>query len=70
MYRIALNVAISFYRRASTRTWYVISEEEHLLEASLGTAVTKLHFFHSRGRALTAFLDRATGLALDFVVNS
>jgi RNA polymerase sigma factor (sigma-70 family) len=33
MYRIALNVAISFYRRESTRTRYVISSEEHLLEA-------------------------------------
>ena len=33
MYRIALNVAISFYRRESTRTRYVISDEEHLLEA-------------------------------------
>jgi RNA polymerase sigma-70 factor (ECF subfamily) len=33
MYRIALNVAISFYRRESTRTRYVISDEEHLLQA-------------------------------------
>ena len=33
MYRIALNVAISFYRRESTRTRHVISDEEHLLEA-------------------------------------
>ena len=33
MYRIALNVAISFYRREHTRTRYVISDEEHLLEA-------------------------------------
>jgi RNA polymerase sigma factor (sigma-70 family) len=33
MYRIALNVAISFYRRESTRTRYVISDEEHLLIA-------------------------------------
>ena len=33
MYRIALNVAISFYRRESTRTRYVISDEQHLLEA-------------------------------------
>jgi RNA polymerase sigma factor (sigma-70 family) len=32
-YRIALNVAISFYRRENTRTRYVISDEEHLLEA-------------------------------------
>jgi len=34
MYRIALNVAISFYRREKTRTRYVISDEEHLLEAA------------------------------------
>ena len=33
MYRIALNVAISFYRRENTRTRFVISDEEHLLEA-------------------------------------
>ncbi|HXM33599.1 MAG TPA: RNA polymerase sigma factor [Pyrinomonadaceae bacterium] len=34
MYRISLNVAISFYRRESTRSRYVISDEEHLLEAA------------------------------------
>jgi RNA polymerase sigma factor (sigma-70 family) len=33
MYRIALNVAISFYRRETTRTRHVISDEERLLEA-------------------------------------
>src|SRR5580700_5056398 len=33
MYRIALNVAISFYRRENRRTRYVISDEERLLEA-------------------------------------
>ena len=33
MYRIALNVAISFYRRENRRTRYVIAGEEHLLEA-------------------------------------
>ena len=33
IYRIALNVAISFYRRENTRTRYVISDEQHLLEA-------------------------------------
>ena len=33
MYRIALNVAISFYRRENTKTRYVISDEQHLLEA-------------------------------------
>jgi RNA polymerase sigma-70 factor (ECF subfamily) len=33
MYRIALNVAISFYRRENRRTRYVVSDEQHLLEA-------------------------------------
>ena len=33
MYRIALNVAISFYRRESTRARHVISDGERLLEA-------------------------------------
>lgn len=33
MYRIALNVAISFYRRESTRTRYVISDHEQVLDA-------------------------------------
>ena len=33
MYRIALNVAISFYRRESTRTRYVLSADERLLDA-------------------------------------
>jgi RNA polymerase sigma-70 factor (ECF subfamily) len=33
MYRIALNVAISFYRRESTRTRHVFSDEQRLLEA-------------------------------------
>lgn len=33
MYRIALNVAISFYRREDTRRRYVLSEEEYLLNA-------------------------------------
>jgi RNA polymerase sigma factor (sigma-70 family) len=37
MYRIALNVAISFYRRENTRTRYVISSDEHLLEAAVKT---------------------------------
>ena len=32
MYRIALNVAISFYRSESTRTRRVISDEQYLLE--------------------------------------
>ena len=33
MYRIALNVAISFYRRESTRARHVISDNERLLNA-------------------------------------
>jgi RNA polymerase sigma factor (sigma-70 family) len=33
MYRIALNVAISFYRRESTRTRHMIAGEGYLLEA-------------------------------------
>jgi RNA polymerase sigma-70 factor (ECF subfamily) len=32
MYRIALNVAISFYRRESVRTRHVLPGSEHLLE--------------------------------------
>ena len=31
MYRIALNIAISFYRRERTRTQHLLSGEEHLL---------------------------------------
>ncbi len=34
MYRIALNVAISFYRRESVRTRHVVSGNEHLLEVA------------------------------------
>lgn len=33
MYRIALNVAISFYRRETTRSRHVLSDDERLLEA-------------------------------------
>lgn len=33
MYRIALNVAISFYRRETTRARHVISDNEHVLDA-------------------------------------
>lgn len=33
MYRIALNVAISFYRSETTRTRHVFSDEQRLLEA-------------------------------------
>src|ERR1700691_4612470 len=38
MYRIALNVAISFYRRESVRSRHVISGDEHLLEVAGETA--------------------------------
>ncbi len=34
MYRISLNVAISFYRRESTRTRHVTSDEQRLLETA------------------------------------
>jgi RNA polymerase sigma-70 factor (ECF subfamily) len=34
MYRIALNVAISFYRSESARTRHVFSDEERLLQAA------------------------------------
>jgi RNA polymerase sigma-70 factor (ECF subfamily) len=37
MYRIALNVAISFYRRESTRTRHVVSGEGHVLEMAQAT---------------------------------
>ena len=37
MYRIALNVAISFYRRESTRTRHVFSSDEELLEVAVET---------------------------------
>src|ERR1700732_3812643 len=40
MYRIALNVAISFYRRENRRTRYVISDEERLLEGIDGRKST------------------------------
>ena len=38
MYRIALNVAISFYRRESVRTRHVVPGSQHLLEAIDETA--------------------------------
>jgi len=38
MYRIALNVAISFYRRESVRARHVVPGSEHLLEAIDETA--------------------------------
>lgn len=48
MYRIALNVAISFYRRENIRTRYVISDEEQLLEAPL---TFSQNYPNSRGRS-------------------
>jgi RNA polymerase sigma factor (sigma-70 family) len=38
MYRIALNVAISFYRRESVRTRHIVPGSEHLLETVDETA--------------------------------
>jgi RNA polymerase sigma factor (sigma-70 family) len=38
IYRIALNVAISFYRRESVRSRHVITGDEHLLEVPDETA--------------------------------
>ena len=38
MYRIALNVAISFYRRESSRKRYVLSDDERVLNAVDETA--------------------------------
>jgi RNA polymerase sigma factor (sigma-70 family) len=35
MYRVALNVAISFYRRESTRSRHVLSVDERLLDAAI-----------------------------------
>jgi RNA polymerase sigma-70 factor (ECF subfamily) len=34
MYRVSLNIAISFYRRERTRTRHVLPEGEHFLEAT------------------------------------
>jgi RNA polymerase sigma factor (sigma-70 family) len=39
MYRIALNVAISFYRRESTRTRYLLSDDEVVLNATDESAI-------------------------------
>jgi len=43
MYRIALNVAISFYRRENTRTRYIFSDNERLLNAIDETASEPEH---------------------------
>jgi RNA polymerase sigma factor (sigma-70 family) len=37
MYRIALNVAISFYRRESVRSRHIVSADQHLLEIAQET---------------------------------
>jgi len=52
MYRIALNVAISYHRRDSTRTRYVISDEERLLETAADTPVQS-----DQMSALYGFID-------------
>jgi RNA polymerase sigma-70 factor (ECF subfamily) len=38
MYRIALNVAISFFRTESTRARHVVSDEQRLLDAAIEPA--------------------------------
>ena len=48
MYRIALNVAISFYRRERTRTRHLLAGDERLLEvadesATVSEELTRLH---------------------------
>jgi RNA polymerase sigma-70 factor (ECF subfamily) len=53
MYRIALNVAISFYRRESTRTRHVVSGEPHLLE----TAVDETERQRDELQLLYRFID-------------
>jgi len=53
MYRIALNVAISFYRRESTRTRFVLSNDEHLLNAVDETANSPVEI-----QVLYDFIDR------------
>jgi len=52
MYRIALNVAISYYRRDSTRTRYVISDEDRLLDAADDTETQS-----EQMRVLYEFID-------------
>jgi len=41
MYRVALNVAISFLRKESTRARYVISDDEQVLVAPMKRKVSK-----------------------------
>ena len=44
MYRIALNVAISFYRRERTRTQHVLPAGEHFLETIPGSESSRMKF--------------------------
>ena len=57
MYRIALNVAISFYRRENTRTRYVFSDNERLLNAIDESANRPEEM-----RALYQFIEELDGL--------
>jgi RNA polymerase sigma-70 factor (ECF subfamily) len=51
MYRIALNVAISFYRRESTRSRYVLSDDGQLLNA-----IDETHQVSDQMQALYQFI--------------
>jgi RNA polymerase sigma-70 factor (ECF subfamily) len=57
MYRIALNVAISFYRRENTRSRYIFSDNERLLNAIDETAAEPEHM-----QALYQFIDSLDAL--------
>ena len=52
MYRIALNVAISFYRRESARTRLVVSDHERLL-----TAIDETENYSAEIQALYQFIE-------------
>ena len=60
MYRIALNVAISFHRQASARDRHLVPGEEHLVEIADGSKEqsAELQFLHNFIRSLGG-LDRA-----------
>jgi RNA polymerase sigma-70 factor (ECF subfamily) len=53
MYRISLNVAISFYRRESTRRRHVLSADQHVLDA-----VDETESMSEEIRLLYQFIDR------------
>jgi RNA polymerase sigma-70 factor (ECF subfamily) len=57
MYRIALNVAISFYRRENTRIRHIFSDNERLLNAIDETASEPEHM-----QALYQFIDSLDAL--------